>query len=76
MDVSKVVPNHYKFGFFFLYLYLFNFIVIVFKLKIYCYCAKKVFEKTNSPPFLVRLLSHIESSIGIRARASYFVFKI
>ena len=58
MDVGKVVPNHYKFGFCFLYPYLFNLLLL----------CEKVFEKTNSPPLLVKLLSHIESSIGIKAR--------
>ena len=28
VDVGKVVPNHYKFGFFFLYPYLFNLLLL------------------------------------------------
>ena len=55
MDVGKVVPNHYKSGFCFLYPYFFYLLLLI----------EKNLEKTNSPPLLIRLLSHGELSIII-----------
>ena len=64
MDVGKDVPNHYK-SEFALSILISLFIVLELNMKIFFIVLQKVFEKTNSPPFLVKLLSHIQLSYSI-----------
>ena len=55
------MPNHYKFEFV-LSIPISLFIVLELNIRFFI-VVQNDFEKTNSPPLLVRLLSHIQLSI-------------
>ena len=61
MDIGKGVSNHNKFGFCISYPYLF---IYCFKLKDLLLLCEKFFRKPIHPLLLVRLVSHIELSLG------------